>query len=352
MKLFRNFRRNLRLAADSASKIQKLDEEVRKLSPKIKEQGGKLKDIRSVTQQQENETRQLVRSTESLQLLCGKIAAENLAAKPAGTPFSDVEFKVFSQWGEDGIIQHLIHHLKPTERTFVEFGVETYAEANTRFLLANNNWRGLILDGSDDNMNCVRQSELYWKHDLTAVTAFITPSNINSLIADHKFGPKVGILSVDIDGMDYWVLEAIQVQADILICEYNSVFGPVAKITVPPNDSFQRSTAHHSNLFYGMSLAAATDIASQKGYDLVGVNSAGNNAFFIHRSVASPFKPVTPRECFVKAKFRESRSSTGELTLLDFPARQREIENVVAFDLTTGTQKPLKEIWAAAQIAE
>ncbi|MBL9116668.1 MAG: hypothetical protein JNJ83_16795 [Verrucomicrobiaceae bacterium] len=349
MKLFRNFRRNLRLAADSVSKIQKLDEEVKKLSPKVKEQGGRLREIRSSTLQQENETRQLVRSTESLQLLCGKLASESLASKPAGTPFSEIEFKVFSQWGEDGIIQHLIHHLKPAEQTFVEFGVETYTEANTRFLLANNNWRGLILDGSDDNMNCVRQSELYWKYDLTAVTAFITPSNINSLISGQKFGPRVGILSVDIDGMDYWVLQAINVQADILICEYNSVFGPVAKVTVPPNDTFQRSSAHHSNLFYGMSLSAAAEIASAKGYDLVGVNSAGNNAFFVHRSVASPFKSVTPQECFVAAKFRESRSPSGELTLLDFEARQKEIENVEAYDLSTSAVKPLKDIWAATQ---
>lgn len=348
MKLFRNFRRNLRLASDSASKIQKLDEQVKKLSPRQKDQSQRLKDLQAAMARQDAEVYALARSAENLQMLCGRVAAMSVAAKPASTPLADVEFKVFSQWGEDGIIQHLVNHLRPREKSFIEFGVETYVEANTRFLLANNNWRGLILDGSEENMAKVKTSELYWKHDLTAVTAFITPENINSLIDANRFGPRVGILSVDIDGMDYWVLQAITTQADILICEYNSVFGPTARITVPPDNTFQRSTAHHSNLFYGMSLAAAADIASDKGYDLVGVNTAGNNAFFVNRDLASPFKPASAAECFVAAAFRESRSPTGELTFLDMEARRREIQDVLAFDLDRNQVRPLKEIWNQA----
>lgn len=347
MKLFKNLRRNLRLASDSASKLLKLDEEIKKLSPRVKEQGGRLKELRSATVQQENDTRQLVRSTESLQVLCGRLAVQSLATKPAGTSFAEVEFKVFSQWGEDGIIQHLIHHLKPAQKTFVEFGVETYVEASTRFLLINDNWRGLIIDGSEDNIRCITQSELYWKHDLTAVASFITPANINQLIEAQKFGPRLGILSVDIDGMDYWVLKAITARADILITEYNSVFGPTAKVTVPPDDAFQRSAAHHSNLFYGMSLAAAADIADQQGYDLVGVNSAGNNAFFVNRDIASPFSPRRAEECFVAAKFREARDEKGDLTFLDFEARQRAIGECAAYDLTTQSVRPLREILGA-----
>ena len=57
-------------------------------------------------------------------------------------PVSDlrrVEFSAFSQWGDDGIIQYLIHLLDIKEQSFIEFGVGNYLEANTRFLLMNNN---------------------------------------------------------------------------------------------------------------------------------------------------------------------------------------------------------------------
>ncbi|MDB6135914.1 MAG: hypothetical protein JWM59_4157 [Verrucomicrobiales bacterium] len=359
MNFFKNFRHGTRLAAECVPKLKRLEENVKKLSAKQKEQstrqkegGASLKVLQSRLDGVESSTalslEALERSAEKLQLLSGKLAVERFARRPAGTPFSEVEFQVFSQWGEDGIIQHLIHHLQPEEKSFIEFGVETYTEANTRFLLINDNWRGLILDGSEDNMQKVKQSELYWRHGLTAKAAFLTPGNVNGIIAGQGFGPRAGLLSIDIDGMDYWVLEAIGIQADILICEYNSVFGPSALVTVPPDDEFHRTAAHPSNLFYGMSLAAAAAAADRKGYDLVGVNSAGNNAFFIHRSVKPVFKTVTPAECFTEARFRESRSAEGELTHLDMEGRRREIGEVPAFDLTRNTVRPLKEIWKEA----
>lgn len=342
--MFRSLRKNLRLASDSADKIKRLDEQTKKASEKLKKQGAKMDELKSAVTRNSDDVRVLARATESLQVLCGKVAAAQMATRPPGTPFSEVEFKVFSQWGEDGIIQHLVHHLQPASKTFVEFGVETYVEANTRFLLINDNWRGLVIDGSEDNLSRLRQTEIYWKHDLTAVTSFVTPGNINSILSANKFGPHLGILSVDIDGMDYWVLKAIEATADILICEYNSVFGPEARVTVPPNDAFYRTDAHHSNLFYGMSLGAAADLASAKGYDLVGVNSAGNNAFFVNRKLNSPFKPVAPEQCFVAAKFRESRSASGELTYLSFEDRQKEIGGCAVYDLKTDKVRPLREV--------
>ena len=111
-------------------------------------------------------------------------------------------------------------------RSFIEFGVESFAEANTRFLIENRGWRGLVLDGNKDYMEALRKDALYWRHDLTAVPAFITAENINGLIRDADFAGSIGILSVDIDGNDYWVLEAIDcVDPAIIICEINGVFG-------------------------------------------------------------------------------------------------------------------------------
>ena len=117
--------------------------------------------------------------------------------------------KVFSQFGDDGIIQYLIQHLQVQPQSFVEFGVENYSEANTRFLLLNDNWRGLVLDGSEDSLEALRSEDIYWRHDLTAVAAFIDRDNINGLLARNGFSGRLGLLSIDIDGNDYWVWERI-----------------------------------------------------------------------------------------------------------------------------------------------
>src|SRR5687767_12061230 len=75
----------------------------------------------------------------------------------------DYEFKVFSQWGDDGIIQYLIATINLPYKTFIEFGVQDYSESNTRFLLMNNNWRGLIMDGSSKNIEFIKRASYYWK---------------------------------------------------------------------------------------------------------------------------------------------------------------------------------------------
>jgi len=117
---------------------------------------------------------------------------------------------VFSQWGEDGIIQYLISRLPWKIRFFVEFGVQDYSESNTRFLLVNDNWTGLVIDSSSESIKHIRSQEYYWKYDLTAVCDFVTIDNINKLIMGAGITGSIGILSIDIDGNDYWIWNAIQ----------------------------------------------------------------------------------------------------------------------------------------------
>src|SRR5262249_15190951 len=102
------------------------------------------------------------------------LAAKSLPAKEASNVSSiqETEFRVFSQFGEDGIIQFLISNMEIPNRTFVEFGVEDYTESNTRFLLINNNWSGLVIDASQPNVERIKNDAIYWKHDLTALDAF------------------------------------------------------------------------------------------------------------------------------------------------------------------------------------
>ena len=196
----------------------------------------------------------------------------------ASKRLADYEFRIFSQWGEDGIIQHLTKVIDIKNKAFIEFGVQDFSESNCRYLLMKDDWDGFVIDGSSENMTRLRESYYYYKHNLVAIDAFITKDNINELLARSGFSEDIGILSVDLDGNDYYILQAIKnFQPSILICEYNAVFGPTRKISVPYDPEFIRSRKHHSHLYYGASLGAMAHLANLKGYSLVGINSNANN---------------------------------------------------------------------------
>lgn len=226
----------------------------------------------------------------------------------------NAEFQVFSQWGDDGIIQYLINKLDIPHKTFVEFGVENYTESNTRFLLINNNWVGMVLDGDKSNIEFVQKDILSWAHELYAKHTFITKENINSLLAEIPFDKELGILSIDIDGNDYWVWKEINtVNPVIVIVEYNSVFGDSNPWTIPYQSDFVRPRDNYKMLLYGTSLTSICDLAEDKGYFFIGCNSAGNNAYFIRKDKVGFFKPLTPQEGYVLSRFREFMDNEGRV---------------------------------------
>ncbi|MFT5251362.1 MAG: hypothetical protein ACI87N_000340 [Flavobacteriales bacterium] len=229
----------------------------------------------------------------------------------------DTEFKVFSQWGDDGIIQYLVHYLDIKDKIFIEFGVEDYLESNTRFLLINNNWSGLIMDGSLNNVTKIKENEIFWQHDLIAKSAFITAENIDQLISEESIKGRVGLLHIDIDGNDYWIWKALTVvEPIIMIVEYNSIFGFERAITIPYKSDFSVSTAHFSCLYFGVSILSLCDLAEERGYSFVGSNTAGNNAYFVKNEFLKDLKPLSAKEGYIKSKFRQSRNESGELNYL------------------------------------
>jgi hypothetical protein len=250
----------------------------------------------------------------------------------------DAEFKAFSQFGEDGITQYLVQRVPIENQVFVEFGVEDYTESNTRFLLVNDNWRGLIMDGGEEHAAFLRRTGMDWRYDIDAKTAFVDRDNINGLIASAGIEGDIGLLSVDIDGNDYWVLEAIDIVSPrILVAEYNSSFGPEAAVTVPYDPSFERGAAHWSHLYWGASLAALDLLARRKGYALVGGNSAGNNAFWVREDVLGELPRATPEAAYATSRFRESRDESGELTYLrDHRTRLATIGHLPLWDVEAG----------------
>ncbi len=249
----------------------------------------------------------------------------------------DYEFKVFSQWGEDGIIQHLLDILDIKNKTFIEFGVEDFFESNCRFLLMNNNWSGLVIDGSKDNIEILKNSYFYWKYDLKAIAGFITKYNINEILNDSGFDQDIGILSIDLDGNDYYVLESINFyKPRILICEYNSVYGALRSISIPYQDDFERTQKHYSNLYFGASLGAMTYLANKKGYSLVGTNSASNNAFYVRNDLLNDkLEVLSAEQAFVPSKIREGRDAHGALTYVAGDDRINVIQGMPVLNVIT-----------------
>lgn len=284
---------------------------------------------------------------DDLLILQGRALALKNAERAPLLKLQDAEFKVFSQFGEDGILQYLIRETGITreESTFVEFGVQNYSESNTRFLLMNDHWRGMIIDGSKEYMDSVRNQDIYWRHDLTAVDAWIDRDNINQLIGDAGFSGDLGILSVDIDGNDYWVWEKIEVVKPIIVVvEWNSVFGADHAISVPYDPAFQREKAHYSNLFWGASIAAFNHLAARKGYSLLGSNTVGNNLFFVRNDRLGRHTPFSAKDAHVESRFRDSRDATGKLNFFGGAKRRLEILDVPIVDVITGKTTTMRAL--------
>lgn len=254
------------------------------------------------------------------------------------TNLNDYEFKIFSQYGDDGIIQYLIKHLKIINHTFIEFGVEDFSESNSRFLMMNNNWSGFIMDGSTEHMNNLKKQHWYWKYNLRHKVAFIDRDNINTLLSASGFN-EVGLFHIDLDGNDYFILKALdffKLNPAILILEYNSVFGCERAISVPYDQNFIRTHAHYSNLFFGASLPALHLAATEKGYALIGCALNGHNAYYVRRDLLNlKVQERSLADAYIESNFRESRDELYNLSYLSGTERLKAIKGLTVFNVIT-----------------
>lgn len=295
-------------------------------------------------------------SAEREAVLLGQIASRQMSQIERARTLADLEFSVFSQWGEDGIIDWLVSRCEGIPESFVEFGVEDYRESNTRFLLQHRNWRGLVIDASSDHVTSIKGDHLSWRHELIAVCAFITRDNITRIIESAGFSGEIGLLSIDIDGNDYWIWDAIgNVSPWVVVVEYNANFGDLLPLTIPYQEDFFRTNADPSNLYYGASCQALAHLAAQKGYVMLGSNRIGSNLFFARadraESLLERLLDTSPRACRV----REGRGPSGQLSLTSGLDRTALLKDGLMVDVTNGRTGPLhsfgelfSERWRAA----
>jgi len=257
------------------------------------------------------------KSVNETKMMIGKLLIDRMREGGMLPDVKKAEFKVFSQFGEDGIIQYLVHQsgIRDDEKTLVEFGSDFYGEANTRFLVLNDNWRALLIDGKPSAIRTIRRQPFFWSHDITAVASFITAENINDIIGGSGFIGQIGLLSIDIDGNDFWVWDRISVvHPVIVVAEYNSVWGAERAVTIPYDPKFYRMKAHYSGQYFGCSLKALEILAERKGYALVGCNSNANNCFFVRKDRLNGQPALTSKQAYVRARFRDMRNPAGEFT--------------------------------------
>lgn len=200
-------------------------------------------------------------------------------------------FRLNSQNQEDGVTLGLFKRIGVANHRFVELG-SGLSGGNSAVLALELGWTGLMVDGDARHITQVGRRF----PGVTARSAWITAENVDEIVARHGFGGEIDLLSIDLDGNDYWIWKAITVSSPrVVIVEYNSIFGPDRAVTIPYDAQFDRSK--HRFIYYGASLAALARLASQKGYRLV-ATTAGINAYFLRNDVAPEIPACEPGRAY------------------------------------------------------
>lgn len=220
--------------------------------------------------------------------------------------FSDTGFKVYSQADEDGLLLYIFALVGTTNKYCIDIAAGHPVGANSTNLIVNWGWHGLLIEGNPDLVAASRQ--FYAQNPNTfiyppqAVNAWVTVESINQLIAQQGFTGEIDLLSLDIDGIDYWLLDCLEVvKPRVIMVEYQDILGSKRALTVPYKADFNRFDTHPD--FYGASLPAFVKLTSAKGYRLVGCNQYGYNAFFVANGLGDDLLPeVSVQSCLTHPK--------------------------------------------------
>ena len=259
----------------------------------------------------------------------------------------DLEFKVFSQNGEDGIIDYLIYALNIKKLKFVEIGVGDYTECNTRFLINNYPFRGLLCDVNSILKDNVKDTYDAHRGSIKIFNDYITRDNILEILKSNDFTERLNLFSIDIDSMDYYIIEKLPNEiSDIFIAEYNQNFGPNLEVTVPHSDQFDRFKYHYSGQCYGLSLKALINLMKKKGYLFLGCNVECCNAFFILKSKKDLIKLDLPEENNLTSYFNDyvcdMKDKNGNILNMTINERLKHIKDCDVIDLSNNDMKERK----------
>jgi hypothetical protein len=239
-----------------------------------------------------------------------------VGAQVGPAAFHNHESRLYSQNGEDGLLLHIFSTVGVTDRRLVEIGVEDGRECLARALVTHFGWRGLLVDSEEAN---VHDALRFYESErasgrVEVVRCFVTAENIDDLLVTSGFTGDIDLLSIDVDGNDWWLWNAITaISPRVVAIEYNSSFGPDESVTVEYDPRFDRKARHASGWYHGASIAALEALARRRGYALVGGDSSGINAFFVRRELVGEALPeVSPREAWRPHRSRTRKASPAE----------------------------------------
>lgn len=240
-------------------------------------------------------------------------------------------FKVFSQDTEDGIIQYLLKSLNLNNVKFVEIGTQDYSESNTRYIFETMRCEGLIIDPYPHLKKRINTFLRLWKNKLSIYNDFIDSENILDVLKDYSFKDNIDLFSLDIDGIDFWVLKEIPPGiSKIFVVEYNPFFGSKKEITTPNIKKFERYKYHETGFCWGASLKAIINLMNIKGYIFIGSNRLNCNAFFVNKNLISKIGLKIPDtknlSVYTNAKFQlkgsQDQNKNNEVEVYDIKTKK------------------------------
>lgn len=203
-------------------------------------------------------------------------------------------FRSLSQNGEDGMILAIFREIGVATRRFVDIGCG-YNGGNSGVLARELGWSGLMVDAEEDRVDHMRTR--FPPQRVRVAQAWVIRDRFNDFLAEHGMTGEVDLMSIDIDGNDFWLWEELQVcQPRLVIIEYNANFGGERAVVVPYAEDFDRKAVHAT--YFGASLGALAQLAKRKGYRLIGVEPQGINAFFLRDDVGEWIPGVPAAEAY------------------------------------------------------
>jgi hypothetical protein len=246
---------------------------------------------------------------------------QELAKRHELPPLAQTGYKVFSQFEEDGKILLIFSILGMNNKTFIEIGSDDGVNSNSANLYFNFGWTGLFIDS---NKTSIRRGEKFfsrhphpWYYKPKFICGKVTRENINEIIGKAGFKGEIGFLSVDIDGNDYWIWDALDIVSPMVVMiETHNEFG-MNDIVVPYDPDYCYPGKHP--VYHGASPVAMTKLAGRKDYRLVGANDLGFNFIFVRNGLAEKELPeVTVESVLQHPSVKEGYSKFDEIKDWDY----------------------------------